>query len=62
MRHAQEMLALQNELDAAGMEAVRLQKLASQIHHHRTASPLVKGKKTSTTYIYLYSTIIFYVN
>lgn len=51
MRHAQEILALQNELDAAGMETVRLQKLASQIQHHRNTSPLVKGNQQSMTYL-----------
>ena len=40
VRHAQEILALQNELDAAGLEAARMQKLATQAHN-RTASPVV---------------------
>lgn len=43
MRHAQEILALQSELDAAAVEAVRLQKLALQANHHRNASPIVVG-------------------
>lgn len=41
MRHAQEVLELQNKLDELGLEAARLQKIVSS--NLRTSSPLVKG-------------------
>ena len=43
LRHAQEILELQNNLDEIGLENARLQKVISSNQSYRTTSPLVKG-------------------
>jgi len=43
VRHAQELLALQNQLDLAKLEEDKLQKLVSSNSSNRNTSPLFKG-------------------
>jgi hypothetical protein len=43
LRHAQEILELQNKLDEVGFESERLQKTISSYQAQRTVSPLAKG-------------------
>ncbi|EFX90403.1 hypothetical protein DAPPUDRAFT_219999 [Daphnia pulex] len=43
LRHAQEILELQNNLDEVGLESARLQKIISSYQAQRTVSPLTKA-------------------
>lgn len=43
LRHNQEILELQNNLDEIAFESARLQKVVTNYQAQRTVSPIIKG-------------------